>query len=146
MPDGTSYYSISLVANNVTTLSFFQLSLNSGVIVNGGAAFMNPTDAQSTYANFYGTAMNAQGSAAGTVTLGAAIQSSDPVTGNVLVSPPTNVDIVVTLFGYGKTLGTYTLQAGQSTGDFSFQVNPADAIPEGDVEASLKKILPSFRK
>jgi hypothetical protein len=140
-----SYYSISFGANGVNTFSFFQLGITSGVITNGGASYTNPHDAQSTYVNFYATAINAQGSP-GDVMLGAAIKSSDPVTGNVMVSPPTNVDAVVTLYGLGKTLGTYTLAAGQSSGSFSFQVNTADSIPEADVEKSLRTILPEYKQ
>jgi hypothetical protein len=144
MSDGTAFYSIALNAEGVTTFSFFQLAISSGVITNGGTSYVNPTNAQSTYSNFYATAISAQGSPAGVVTIGAAIKSSDPVTGSVMVSPPTNVATVVTLYGLGTTLGTYTLQAGQSSGNFSFHVNSADAIPQSDVEASLRKILPEY--
>lgn len=141
---GNAFYSISMIANGVTTFSFFQLAITSGVITNGGTSYVNPNNAQSTYSNFYATAINAQGSPADAVTIGAAINSANPVTGTVLVSPPANVDTVVTLYGLGKTLGTYTLHAGQSSGSFSFPVSSADAIPEADVDASLKKILPEY--
>lgn len=141
-----SFYSISMVANGVKTLSFFQIAMTSGVITNGGVSYMNPEHAQSSFVNFFATAINAQGSPAQSVTLGAAIKSSAPVTGNVMASPPANVDAVVTLFGQGKVLGTYTLPAGQSSGSFSFQVDAADGIPENEIEASLTRILSTYRK
>lgn len=138
-----AFYSISFGANGVATFSFFQIAITSGVITNGGVSYTNPHDAQSTYVNFYATAINSQGSPGG-VMLGAAIKSSDPVTGNVMVSPPTNVDTVVTLYGLGKVLGSYTLPAGQTSGSFSFPVSAADGIPEADVPAALKSILPDY--
>jgi hypothetical protein len=136
-----NFYSIGAVAKRSNTLSFFSLNITSGVITNSGVSYENPVNAQSTYVNVYETAVQSQGSPAD-VTLGAAIDSSDPVTGSIMASPPTNVDVVVTLYGQGKVLGTYTLPAGQTSGDFSFQVNSADAIPQGDVKAALDKILP----
>lgn len=136
-----NFYSIGAVARRSTTFSFYSLNITSGVLTNSGVSFENPSNAQSTYVNVYATSIQAQGSPAD-VTLGAAINSSDPVTGSIMASPPSNTDVVVTLYGLGKTLGTYTLPAGQTSGNFSFQVNSADAIPENEVEASLKKILP----
>ncbi|MFL6245964.1 MAG: hypothetical protein ACJ74H_08075 [Thermoanaerobaculia bacterium] len=129
------------MANRSNTFSFFSLNITSGVITNSGASFENPVDAQSTYVNVYETAVQAQGSPAD-VTLGAAIKSAAPVTGSIMASPPTNVDVVVTLYGLGKVLGTYTLDAGQSSGDFSFPVSSGDAIPQNELEQALQKILP----
>jgi hypothetical protein len=136
-----NFYSIGAVARRSNTLSFFGLNITSGVITNSGVSYENPVDAQSTYVNVYATSIQAQGSPAD-VTLGAAIDSSDPVTGSIMASPPTNVDVVVTLYGLGKVLGTYTLPAGQTSGNFSFSASSSDAIPESDLEAALKKILP----
>lgn len=144
--DSTAFYSISFGGNDITTFSFFQLAMTSGVITNGGASYQNPRDAQSTYVNFYATAINAQGSPAGNVTLGAAIKSSDPVTGNVMASPPANADMFVTLWGANQILGTYTLPAGQSQGSFSFNVNASQGIPENEVEASVKSILSNYEQ
>lgn len=141
MSVGGNFYSIGAVARRSNTLSFFSLNITSGVITNSGVSYENPTNAQSTYVNVYETAVQSQGSPAD-VTLGAAINSSDPVTGSIMASPPTNVDVVVTLYGLGKVLGTYTLPAGQTSGNFSFPVSSEDAIPENDVKASLEKIVP----
>jgi hypothetical protein len=137
-----NFYSIGAVARRSTTFSFYSLNITSGVLTNSGVSFENPTNAQSTYVNVYATSIQAQGSPAD-VTLGAAINSSDPVTGSIMASPPSNTDVVVTLYGLGKTLGTYTLPAGQTSGNFVFPVSAEDAIPENEVEASLKKILPA---
>lgn len=136
-----NFYSIGAVAQRSNTFSFFSLSITSGVLTNSGVSYENPIDAQSTYVNTYENAVQSQGSPAD-VTLAAAINSSDPVTGTIMASPPTNVDVLVTLYGNGKILGTYTLPAGQSSGDFSFAASSADAIPENDVKAALEKILP----
>lgn len=140
-----NFYSISTVANGVTTYSFFSLHITSGVISNGGAQYMNPTAAQSTYFNSYADTLQCQGGPAD-VTIGAAIDSSDPVTGSILVSPPANVDTVVTLYGLGKTLGTYVLPAGQGSGSFKFPVNTSDAIPQDRLQDAMDKILPSRAK
>ncbi len=136
-----SFYSISAAARGVQTYSFFSLSITSGLITNGGVQYVNPTQAQSTYVNTYANTIQSQGAPAD-VTLGAAINSDDPVTGTILASPPANVDVTVTLYGLGKTLGTYVLRAGQSSGEFRFEVNSADAIPESEVQAALAAILP----
>lgn len=136
-----NFYSIGAVAKRANTFSFFSLNITSGVITNSGVSYENPVNAQSTYVNVYATAVQSQGSPAD-VTLGAAIDSSAPVTGSVMASPPTNVDVVVTLYGQGTVLGTYTLPAGQTSGNFTFQVSSSDAIPENEVESALKKILP----
>jgi len=136
-----NFYSIGAVAQRSTTFSFYSLNITSGVITNSGVSYENPTNAQSLYVNVYATAIQSQGGPAD-VTLGAAIDSSDPVTGSVMASPPSNTDVVVTLYGVGKVLGTYTLPAGQTTGNFVFPVSSGDAFAEGDVEQSLKTIVP----
>lgn len=138
---GGSFYSIGAVARRTTTFSFFSLNITSGVITNSGVSYENPTNAQSTYVNVYANAVQCQGSPAD-VTLGAAIDSSDPVTGSIMASPPANVDVVVTLYGLGKVLGTYTLPAGQSSGNFSFHVSSEDAIPADQVEKALQQLVP----
>lgn len=140
-----NFYSIGAVARRSTTFSFYSLNITSGVITNSGVSYENPTNAQSLYVNVYETAVQSQGGPAD-VTLGAAIDSSDPVTGSIMASPPSNVDVVVTLYGVGKVLGTYTLPAGQTSGNFSFAVSSADAIPSGDVEKSLKDIVPQAER
>ena len=136
-----NFYSLGAVAKRSNTFSFFSLSITSGVFTNSGASYENPINAQSTYFNAYANAVQSQGSPAD-VTLGAAIDSSAPVKGTIMASPPTNVDVVVTLYGLGTVLGTYTLPAGQSSGNFVFEVSGSDGIPEGDVKAALEKILP----
>lgn len=136
-----NFYSIGAVARRSTTFSFYSLNITSGVLTNSGVSYENPTNAQSLYVNAYATAIQSQGGPAD-VTLGAAINSSDPVTGSIMASPPSNTDVVVTLYGVGKVLGTYTLPAGQTSGNFSFPVGSEDAFSEGDVESSLKTILP----
>lgn len=136
-----SFYSIGAVARRTTTFSFFSLNITSGVITNSGVSYENPTNAQSTYVNVYANSVQSQGSPAD-VTLGAAIDSSDPVTGSIMASPPANVDVVVTLYGLGKTLGTYTLPAGQTSGNFTFHVSSEEGFPENDAKSALEKILP----
>ena len=136
-----SFYSIGAVARRTTTFSFFNLTITSGVMTNSGVSYENPINAQSTYVNVYANSVQSQGSPAD-VTLGAAIDSTDPVTGSIMASPPANVDVVVTLYGLGKTLGTYTLPAGQTSGNFTFPVSSEDGFPENDAKGALEKILP----
>ncbi len=134
-----SLFAINAGATGASTGYYCSLTLTSGTLVDGVGQCM-PTQASYTYMSFQGaiTFQVAPGDAAcgGTVS-----STSDIVAGSILVSPPINVPMTVTLWGRGSVIGTYSLPAGQESGVFSFKTSSSDAIPQEEIQAAVANMI-----
>ena len=84
-----------------------------------GAAVLYPTSTTSTYLSF---SNSFQGQIPpGRFTIGIVVLSGSNVSGTLSVSPAVNVPITGTLTAFGQTLGSVTLQPGQTSVPFNFQ-------------------------
>jgi hypothetical protein len=134
-----SLYALNAAIEGATTGCYCSVTLTSGALVDGVGECM-PTQLAFTYMSFQG-AITFQ-VPAGDTSCGGTVSATTPtIAGSVIVSPPVNVPTVITVWGVGKVLGSYSLPAGQSNGQFSFNVNGSDAIPEDQVGEAMKQFV-----
>jgi hypothetical protein len=134
-----SLFAINAGANGASTGYYCSVTLTSGTLVDGVGQSL-PTQASYTYMSFQGAIafQVAPGDAAcgGTVST-----TTDVVAGSVLVSPPINVPMTITLWGRGSVIGTYSLPAGQESGQFSFNAPSNQSIPPEEVKGTIEKTI-----
>ncbi len=133
-----SLYALNAAISGASTGAYYSVNLTTGTLVDGVGQCM-PTQTAFTYMSF-------QGSIAfqvppGDTSCGGTVNATTTVAGTVLVSPPINVPVTITLWGRGTTLGTYNLPAGQTSGQFSFNVSSSDAIPQDEVAGVMKNFI-----
>lgn len=138
-----NYYSIQVTTQgNASSTAFYYVNILSPGALEGAAVTMYPTAAQATWFGYQQNALQFQ-APAGRSSAGATVVTDSPRVGGTLgVSPAINVATVLNLYGAANLIGSVTLQAGQTSVPFDFQVSSEDAIQKGDVEASLKKLAP----
>jgi hypothetical protein len=132
-----SLYALNTSYNNASTSAYCSVSLTAGTLVNGVGQCV-PSSTAFTYMSFQG-AISYQ-VPPGDASVGGTVDATTNVAGSVIVSPPLNVDFTVELFGRGKVLGTYTVPAGQTSGQFNFNVSSADAIPQEEMAGVMEKV------
>ena len=132
-----SLYALNTFYNGASTSAFCSVSLTAGTLADGVGQCM-PSSTAFTYMSFQGSITYQV--PPGDASVGGTVNATTNVAGSVIVSPPLNVDFTVQLWGRGKVLGTYTVPAGQSSGQFNFNVSAADAIPENEVGTAMERI------
>ena len=132
-----SLYALNAAVSGASSSAYYSVSLTQGSLVDGVGQCM-PTQTAFTYMSFQGSITFQV--PPGDTSCGGTVNATTAVAGNVIVSPPINVPLQITLWGRGTTLGSYTLPAGQSSGQFNFNVSSADAIPENEIGDALQQI------
>jgi hypothetical protein len=132
-----SLYALNTSFTGASTGAYCSVSLTAGTLLDGVGQCM-PSSLAYTYMSFQGGISYQV--PAGEASVGGTVNATNSVAGSVIVSPPINVDLNVELWGNGKVLGTYVLPAGQESGEFTFSVSSADAIPDKEIGAVLEKI------
>lgn len=136
-----SLYALNAAINGASTGCYCSVTLTSGALVDGVGQCM-PSQLAYTYMSFQG-AITFQ-VPAGDTSCGGTVSATTPtIAGTVLVSPPVNVPTVITLWGVGKEIGSYSLPAGQTSGQFSFNASSSDAIPQDQIAAVTKQFIKS---
>src|ERR1044071_4066202 len=99
MANGSSYYALTVVEQGAGTTAYYALTPTSHLEMSQGGATFDPTAATATMVNIYPQTLQIQ-APAGSFTAGVTIvTSADRIAGRLLVSPPVNVAVVVTLYG-----------------------------------------------
>jgi len=132
-----SLYALNTSYSGASTGAYCSVSLTAGTLVDGVGQCM-PTSPAFSYMSFQG-AITYQ-LPPGDVSVGGTVNATTSVAGSVIVSPPINVDFTVQLWGLGKVLGQYVLPAGQSSGQFNFNVNAGDGFTPEQASEALERI------
>ena len=143
MANGSSYYALTVVEQGSGTTAYYALTPTSNLEMSQGGATFDPTAATATMVNIYPQTLQIQ-APAGSFTAGVTIvTSADRIAGRLLVSPPVNVAVVVTLYGVGgQQIGQSILDPAVGSLTFSFPVSAATSIPKGDVQGVLQTLVP----
>ena len=139
-----NYYALTLTVNGASTAAYYSITPTSDLEFDEGGATITPSKASSTMVNVYTETIQLQ-SPAGSINAGATIvTNAQTIAGRVLVSPPVDVAVVVTLYGAGgKQLGQAILDPGVGDQIFSFSVSgTGDAIPKQHAPGVLRGLVP----
>jgi hypothetical protein len=138
-----SYYALTVTAEGASTPAYYSLSPTSNLTISQGGVTLAPSSAtqQMVSVSVYPQTLQIN-APAGLVSGGVTIITSEPVVaGRVLVSPPVDVAVAVTLYGNGGVqLGQFIADPGTGGGVFSFPVH-GEGISADDAEKTLQKIL-----
>ena len=146
MSNGASYYALTVVEQGASTAAYYSLTPTSNLEMSQGGVTMAPTAASATLVNLYPQTLQIQ-APAGSFTAGVTIVTgADRIAGRLLVSPPVNVAVVVTLYGVGgQQIGQSILDPAVGSLAFSFPISSAQSIPKGDVAGVMQKLLPKSK-
>ena len=142
MANGSSYYALTVVEQGASTTAYYSLTPTSNLEMSQGGVTMAPTAASATLVNLYPQTLQIQ-APAGSFNAGVTIATSDDrIAGRLLVSPPVNVAVIVTLYGVGgQQIGQSILDPAVGSLAFSFPISSAQSIPKGDAAGVLQKLL-----
>jgi hypothetical protein len=143
MADGTVYYAITITAQGTSFSAYISMTPTSDLTIAQGGVTFTPTQATLAMANIYPETLQLQ-APAGAFTSGVTIiTGASEIAGRVMVSPPVNVAVIVTLYGAGgQQLGQMIVDPGTGSKTFAFPVSGSNAIPAGDVDGVLRALLP----
>ena|SRR5436190_24358844 len=130
-------YAFNTSYNGASGSAFVSVTLTAGSLVSGVGQAV-PSSTSFVYMSFQ-SGINYQ-LPPGDASVGGTVDATTNVAGSVVISPPLNVPFTVEVWGRGKILGTYTIPAGQGSGQFNFNVASADAIPQDEIGAAMEKI------
>ena len=134
---------MTVVEQGASTAAYYSLTPTSNLEMSQGGVTMDPS---ATMVNIYPQTLRIQ-APAGSFQAGVTIVTSDDrIAGRLLVSPPVNVAVIVTLYGVGgQQIGQSILDPAVGSLAFSFPVSAAQSIPKGDVAGVLQKLLPKSK-
>ena len=146
MSNGASYYALTVVEQGASTTAYYSLTPTSNLEMSQGGVTMAPTAATAMMVNIYPQTLQIQ-APAGSFNAGVTIVTSDDrIAGRLLVSPPVDVAVIVTLYGVGgQQIGQSILDPAVGSLEFSFPVASAMSIPKGDVQGVLQALLPKLK-
>ena len=138
-----SYYALTVNAIGASTAAFYSLTPTSELTISQGGVTLYPSapSQQMITVSVYPQTLQIN-AAAGTLTAGVTIiTSAGQIDGRLVVSPPVDVPVAVTLYGNGGTqLGQAIAQPGSGGTVFAFPVD-GDGIPAADAPAQLQQLL-----
>jgi hypothetical protein len=143
MADGTLYYAITVMAEGTSFSAYVSVTPTSNLtFLQGGVTFM-PTAASLTMANIYPETLQLQAPSGGFSAGVTVVTAASEIAGRVMVSPPLNVAVIVTLYGAGgQQLGQMIVDPGTGSKTFAFPVSDSNAISAGDVDGVLRGLVP----
>ena len=139
-----TYYSLTVTASGTNTAAYYSLSPTSNLTISQGGATLYPSapSQQMVSVSVYPQTLQINAAAGGVNGGCNIITDAASVDGRVLVSPPVNVAVVVTLYGNGgQQVGQYIVDPGSGGGVFSFPVDSSQGIPADEAPAQLQKLL-----
>ena len=137
------YYSFTINTSGTNSSAYYSINFDRGITTfQSGFSFL-PAATQSTYAAVYpsqvGLNLPPMSILAGGVTLTTTV---DHVTGEVMVSPAVNVPVVFELWGVSM-IGSVTLQPGDTSALFNFDITHADGFADTDgARAVIDRLAP----
>jgi hypothetical protein len=138
-----TYYALTVTATGASTSAFYSVTPTSNLTIAQGGATLAPSapSQQMIHVSVYPQTFQID-AAAGDVNGGVNIIADVPsIDGRLVVSPPVNVAVVVTLFGNGgMQLGQFIADPGTGGGVFSFPVSE-NGIPADQAPGMLQKLL-----
>jgi hypothetical protein len=138
-----TYYALTVSAAGASTPAYYSVSPTSNLTISQGGVTLAPSapSQQMISVSIYPQTLQIN-AAAGYVSGGVTIITSAPsVDGRLVVSPPVDVAVVVTLYGNGGTqLGQFIADPGTGGGVFSFPV-AGDGIPPAEAAGVLQHLL-----
>ena len=137
------YYALTLSAQGVSTSAYYSVTPTSDLEFTQGGVTIMPTQTAATLVNIYPETLQIQ-APAGMINAGVTIQTgADQIAGRLMVSPPVNVAVTITLYGVGgQQLGQTTLDPGVGDKTFNFAVSEGNAISKSDVPGVLRGVVP----
>ena len=138
-----SYYALTVSADGANTGAYYSVTPTSNLTISQGGVTFAPSapTQQMTSVSIYPETLQinaAPGYVNGGVTL---ITDAPSVDGRLLISPPVDVAVVVTLYGNGGAqLGQFIADPGTGGGVFSFPVD-GNGIPAEELGEVLKKVV-----
>jgi hypothetical protein len=143
MADTTIYYALTLTASGTTSSAYYSLTPTSNLTMSQGGVTITPTATATAMVNVYPETLQIQ-SPAGMLSAAVTIVTGDSqIAGRLLVSPPVNVAVVVTLYGAGgQQLGQAILDPGVGSKAFSFPISADQGIQSGDIGGIVRGLVP----
>lgn len=137
-----SYYALTIAASGTNSSAYYSVTPTSDLAFTQGGVSMMPAATGATMVNIYPETLQIQ-APAGLISGGVTIQTSaSQIAGRVLVSPPVNVAVVVTLYGAGgQQLGQTTVDPGTGDKVFNFPVSSSQSIGADDVAGVLRGLV-----
>ena len=138
------YYALTVVANGASTSAYYSVTPTSDLSILQGGVTVVPTAVGATMVNIYPQTLQINspaGSVNGAVTI---ITGASKISGRLMVSPPVNVAVVVTLYGAGGgQLGQAILDPGSGSRTFSWPVDSKQGLSKDDGVKLLESLLPN---
>lgn len=138
-----TYYALTVTADGANTGAYYSITPTSNLTISQGGVTLAPSSPtqQMTSVSIYPQTLQIN-AAPGYVNGGVTIITDAPsVDGRLLVSPPVDVAVVVTLYGNGGAqLGQFIADPGTGGGVFSFPV-AGDGIPASELGEVLRKLV-----
>jgi hypothetical protein len=144
MADGDKFhYALTITAKHASTAAYYALTPTSNLHIEEGSVTLTPKSASATMVTIEPEMLQIQapaGSVQGGVTIGT---DAVHVDGQVTVSPPVDVEVIVALYGIGgKKVGEFVVAPGDGGGVFEFRVDAAQSIPPGELDDILGDLVP----
>jgi hypothetical protein len=140
MSNGAGYYALSLTVEGASTPAYYSMNPDSNLEISQGGASFAPTAMATTIVSIYPQEMSIQ-APPGLISAGATIiTDADVIAGRVLVSPPVDVSVVLTVYGAGSTqLGQVIIDPGETGKTFSFPTDSGKSMSSADAIDALKQ-------
>jgi hypothetical protein len=142
MTNRDAYYALTVAAEGVSSTAYYSVTPTSDLAFSQGGATIVPTSTGATMVSVYPQTLQISapaGAVNGGVTI---VTSASVISGRLMVSPPVNVAVTVTLYGNGgQQLGQAVLDPGTESRTFSFPVSSSDALTEGGAADLIKKLV-----
>jgi hypothetical protein len=137
------YYALTLGTQGCTFAAYYSVTPTSGVEFSEGAVTIVPSSAAITMVNIYSETLQIQ-APPGSINAGVTIVTdANIIAGRVMVSPPADSAVIVTLYGAGgQQLGQAILNPGVGDQLFEFSVDASNAISHDDVRGILRGLVP----
>ncbi|MBV8519453.1 MAG: hypothetical protein JO197_18825 [Acidobacteria bacterium] len=140
----SGYFSLTMAAARTGHNAYCTISPAPELQISQGGFTFQPTGANTTTVVIYPQVAQLQMPPCEAISGSLLIVTHSPVVaGQLLVSPPLEVSVTLTLYGNGGVqIGQSTLDAGQSTLNFKWDVSSATPIPESDAHDAIARYLP----
>jgi hypothetical protein len=138
-----NYYSLQVTTQgSASSTAFYYVNVLSPAALAGSAVTLYPSAPQATWFSYQSTSLQFQ-APSGRASAGATvITDASRVAGTLGVSPGISVATVLNLYGAGGLIGSVTLQAGQTSIPFDFEVSSEASVGEGNAATALEEYAP----
>lgn len=135
------YYALTIDANGASTPAYYSVTPVPPLVFAQGGVTVTPTAIGTTMVNIYPQTLQISapaGSLHGAVTI---ITGASEIAGRLMVSPPVNVAVVVTLYGAGgQQLGQAILDPAEGSRTFSWPVDSKQGLSQHDATKLLESL------